>query len=102
MMPTINYSYAVNPLLDAAIDCNLSWQVWKDNGEPCISADYVSYNADGRKIASGAFTVNRDQLEAFAERGVDVGNIYDVLQTFEDMLSCENYVENIILSQGVA
>lgn len=91
LMASIEYSYSIHEALDAMIDNELSKNRWSQIGKPCVLVEYTT------PLLKGSFVVHKDELEAFAEKPINVENVYEVLEIFEEMLKAENYVENHFL-----
>lgn len=93
-MATLHYSYKIDTSLKNLRNELITKEMWEIEGSPCI---YVEFDSP---VSNGFFVIHLPDLEGFAERKVDIYDNNDILDIFDDMLSTENYVENVFLPQS--
>ncbi len=91
-MNRIDYSYKIDTYLEAVNDKIESKEKWELEGQPCVYVE-ATY-----PLGHTNFVVHLPELEAFADKSIDITDYDEILSIFSDMLHTENYVENNFLS----
>ncbi len=92
----IEYRYYLDALLESVLKGDAKKSSWEKEGKPSVYVVVTIIDASGKKSYE-TLNISLDDICEFSGEDIDMSDTEKIVKVFEDMLSIENYVENVYL-----